>query len=90
MFAITTREGVIRLRKSRWDKRKGKQYRDIGTYTLIPTMMVVGPVMGYLLGSLVEKKWGHDPWPTTIGALFGFLAAARQIWIILTRGSGKR
>jgi len=69
------------------DEQKRKRYRDIGMYTVIPTMMVVGPLLGYVLGSWVEKKWDHAPWPTTIGAIFGLIAAVRQIWIILTRSS---
>jgi len=76
--------------KGQRGKQKGKLYRDIGMYTIIPTMMVVGPVMGYFIGSWVEKKWDHEPWPTTIGAIVGFLAAVRQIWIILTRSGDQR
>jgi hypothetical protein len=71
-------------------QRAGKQIRDIGTYTLIPTMMAVGPVLGYLLGRMAEKKWGHDPWLSLGGALFGLAAAGRQIYLILTRRGGPR
>ena len=66
-------------------KRTGKQIRDIGNYTLRPTMMAVGPVLGYYLGRLAEKKWGLDPWLSFGGAMFGLAAAGRQIYLILTR-----
>ncbi len=52
-------------------------------------MMIVGPLLGYYLGHLAEGKWGHDPWPSFGGAVFGFVAAARQVWLILKRGGGK-
>ncbi len=65
--------------------RRGKQIRDIGGYTLIPMMMVVGPVLGFFIGKWVEKQWGYAPWPSTGGALFGLAAAVRQIYLILTR-----
>jgi F0F1-type ATP synthase assembly protein I len=73
----------------RWDPKRGRQYRDIGIYTIIPTMMIVGPVIGYVLGHLAEKRWGHEPWLSVGGALFGLAAAARQIWIIL-KNAGRR
>ena len=76
--------------KNRSPEQKRKMYRDIGMYTIIPTMMVVGPILGYLLGRLIEKKWGLAPWPSTGGAIFGLLAVVRQIWIILTRNGGER
>ena len=71
------------------DKR-GKQIRDIGTYTAIPMMLVVGPALGYFLGTLLEKKWDHAPWPSGLGAVFGLAAAGRQIWMLVTReGRGR-
>jgi hypothetical protein len=72
------------------DEQRRKQFRDIGTYTLIPMMMVVGPTLGYYLGHLAEKKWGHDPWFSAGGAVFGLLAAARQVYLILARGGKQR
>lgn len=70
--------------------RRGKQLRDIGAYTAIPTMLVAGPALGYYLGLQIEKKWGHAPWPTSLGVVFGLLAAARQVWLLVTRdGRGK-
>lgn len=72
------------------DNRRGRQIRDIGIYTAIPTMLVVGPLLGYFLGSLLEKEWGHGPWPSAGGAVVGLLAAARQIWLLVTRdGRGR-
>lgn len=72
------------------DDRRGRQIRDIGTYTVIPTMLVVGPTLGYFLGTLIEKRWGHAPWPSAGGAMFGLVAAGRQIWLLVTRdGRGR-
>ncbi len=73
--------------KGRGDR--GKQFRDIGIYTAIPMMMVVGPALGYWLGHLAEERWGHAPWLSAGGALFGLVAAFRQIWLILKRQGGK-
>ena len=66
---------------NRADRRR--QYRDIGVYTAIPMMMVIGPALGYWLGRQSENRWGHEPWFSAGGALFGLAAAFRQIWLIL-------
>lgn len=65
--------------------RTGKQVKDIGTYTLIPMMMLAGPMVGFGLGYLVQRQWGGDPWPGVIGLLFGLVAAFRQIFILLAK-----
>ncbi len=72
------------------NERRGKQIRDIGIYTAIPTMLAVGPALGWLLGRLIEKRWGHDPWPSALGGVFGLLAAVRQIWLLVTRDGRDR
>ncbi len=70
--------------------RRGRQIRDIGAYTAIPTMLIVGPALGYFLGTLAEKRWDHAPWPSALGALFGLAAAARQIWLLVKRDGRNR
>lgn len=71
-------------RVEKYAAKVGKSAKDIGTYTLIPALMVAGPAVGYGLGWLVERQWGGAPWPVVIGLLFGLMAAFRQIFIILT------
>lgn len=61
----------------------GKQGRDIGTYTIIPMMMLAGPLVGYLLGKGLENIFGGEPWPGVAGMLFGMVAAFRQIFLLL-------
>lgn len=63
----------------------GDQIRSVGSYTLIPMLLLAGPIVGYGLGYLVEWKWGGSPWGVTVGALFGLVAAFRQIYLILAR-----
>jgi hypothetical protein len=76
--------------KERPEDRRGKQIRDVGAFTAIPAMLLVGPALGYYLGTLIEKKWDHAPWPTALGALFGLAAAARQIWLLVKQGGRGR
>lgn len=64
--------------------------RDVGIYTTIPTMLVVGPLLGYLLGHWAAGRWGHAPAFETGGVVLGLLAAVRQVWLLLKRHGGRR
>ncbi len=70
---------------SRLPIKSGRQVREIGSMTLIPTMMIAGPAVGYGLGVLVGNKWGGSPWSEVGGLVFGLVAAFRQIFLLLTR-----
>jgi len=72
-----------RRRGRRFNQQTGQQARDIGTYTIIPMMMVAGPLVGYLLGKGIENMFGGEPWPGVIGLLVGLVAAFRQIFLLL-------
>lgn len=70
-------------------KDRGKQARDIGTYTIIPMMMIAGPLVGYLMGKGVENIFGGEPWPGVVGMLFGMVAAFRQVFLLLAERGKK-
>ena len=70
-------------------QRGGRSARDIGSYTMIPMMMVVGPIMGYLMGHYVEGRLGGEPWLGVFGVFFGLAAAVRQIILMLQRRSSE-
>ena len=70
-------------RSSRFSNNAGEQARDIGIYTIIPMMMIAGPLVGYLLGKGLENMFGGEPWPGVAGMLFGLVAAFRQIFLLL-------
>ncbi|MCP4290581.1 MAG: AtpZ/AtpI family protein [bacterium] len=76
-----------RPRIAKFANRVGQSASDIGTYTLIPMMMLAGPAVGYGLGWLAEKQWGGEPWTSTTGVLVGLAAAFRQIIILLNKKS---
>jgi F0F1-type ATP synthase assembly protein I len=47
-------------------------------------LLVAGPVVGYLLGSWLDRKFGTS-WLTWVCLLVGFVAAGRQIYLIARR-----
>jgi|GEM_PF-2004546 len=77
------RDALAKKLTGRMPVSDGKQARDIGSYTLIPMMMVAGPALGYLLGRVIQHYWGGEPWPMVGGVLFGLAAAFRQIYLLL-------
>ena len=53
--------------------------------TLIPMLMLAGPAVGYVLGLLVQNRWGGEPWGAVIGMLLGLVAGFRQVFLLLAR-----
>nr|MEE4266615.1 AtpZ/AtpI family protein [Candidatus Krumholzibacteria bacterium] len=75
---------------ARFDDKTGRQLRDMGSYTLIPMLMLAGPAVGYGLGWLVEKQWDIKPWGMVIGVLLGLAAGFQQIILLLKKTSDKK
>ena len=59
-----------RLEPSQW-------IRQAGLLTAIPFVLLVGPVLGYYLGSAADRRWAHAPWGMAVGIVLGLLASAR-------------
>jgi F0F1-type ATP synthase assembly protein I len=76
-------------RPDRFTQKVGNSARDLGTYTLIPTLMIAGPLVGFLVGRGVEKLWGGAPWGAVGGLLLGVAAGFREVILLLKRRDGK-
>lgn len=75
--------------QGRLNRKVGKTARDIGTYTLIPSLMIAGPVVGYALGLGWQHFWGGAPWGVVVGMLLGVVAAFRQVILLLSKKGNK-
>ena len=53
------------------------QLRQAGLLTAIPFVLLVGPAIGYYLGTALDHRWSHAPWGMGGGIVFGLLASAR-------------
>lgn len=71
-----------RPRKSRV-KRATETTRDVGTYTAIPAMILVGLVGGYFLGVWLESRFGYEPWLGLGGMVLGGAASIRKVVQVL-------
>jgi F0F1-type ATP synthase assembly protein I len=53
------------------------QLRQAGLLTAIPFVLLVGPAIGYYLGTALDHRWSHAPWGMGLGIALGLLASAR-------------
>ncbi len=53
------------------------RFKQAGLLTAIPFVLLVGPTIGYYLGSAVDRRWPFAPWGLGIGIAVGLLASAR-------------
>lgn len=51
----------------------------------IPTLLIVSPLVGFFIGNQIDIRFGLTPWFTLIGLVLGFIAGARQTWLIYRR-----
>ena len=59
--------------------RRVKTMSQIGAGAMIPTMILVGLVGGYLLGAWIQGRVGGEPWFGVGGAVLGGVASVRKI-----------
>ena len=50
--------------------------QQVGLLTAIPTVLLVGPAVGYYLGSALDRRWPYTPWGLVLGIVLGLLASA--------------
>lgn len=51
--------------------------RQVGLLTAIPFVLLVGPALGYYLGTALDRRWPYAPWGMGVGIVFGLVASAR-------------
>ena len=48
-----------------------------GLLTAIPVVLLVGPALGYYVGTWADRRWSSGPWGMGVGIVLGLLASAR-------------
>lgn len=72
-------------RGGRLNRSVGKRAKDLGAYTLIPSLMLAGPFVGYIVGRFAERFFEIEPWGAVVGMLAGMIAAFREVILLLKR-----
>jgi F0F1-type ATP synthase assembly protein I len=59
--------------------------RTAGLLLAIPALLIVSPLVGFFLGSLVDRWAKTSPWFTIVGLVLGFAAGGRETHLIYRR-----
>ena len=51
--------------------------RQAGLLSAIPMVLLVGPALGYYLGTLADRRWSWEPAGMIVGVLLGLAASGR-------------
>lgn len=59
--------------------------RSAGMLLAIPSLLVAGPLVGFLIGRWLDRRFATEPKLTILGVILGFVAAGRETFVILRR-----
>ena len=59
--------------------------RTAGLLLSIPTLLIVSPMVGFFVGSWLDRRFRTEPWLGLAGLAVGFAAAGRETYLIYRR-----
>ena len=71
------------------DDKNNRFIRQVGLLTTIPVMLLSGPLIGFLIGDYIDKRFGTTPWFMVLCLMLGIVASIRQT-INIIRKAGKK
>jgi len=66
---------------------KGQTARQLALLAAIPAILVVAPLVGFFIGDWMDGKTKTAPLLTILGLILGFVAAAKEIMVLIKRGT---
>ncbi len=66
-------------------RERNSALRTGGLLLAIPTLLIVSPMVGFFLGSLVDRWLKTLPWFSILGLVLGFGAGGRETYLIYRR-----
>ena len=70
---------------TRMPERGDGSLRSASLLLAIPTLLIVSPLVGFFLGSWLDRRFRTTPWCTALGLTLGFIAAGRETYLIYRR-----
>jgi ATP synthase protein I len=71
------------------ENEEQKNLRQIGVFITIPFVLAVPPILGWLIGSWLDRFFGVEPYLMYIFLVLGFIAGFREMYRIVRRyGNG--
>ncbi len=59
------------------------QVKQLGVLTTVPIILLVGPAIGFFLGSWIDRKANSYPWFTIVFIGLGFAGSACEVFRLL-------
>ena len=72
------------------DDKDYRYIRQVGLLTTIPVMLLSGPLIGFLIGNYIDKRFGTAPWFMVLFVCIGFVASIRQTIAIIKKASNNK
>ena len=72
------------------DEKDYRFIRQVGLLTTIPLMLLSGPLIGFLVGNYIDKRFGTAPWFMVLFVCLGFVASIRQTIAIIKKASSNK
>ena len=66
-------------------KSPNEGLRSAGLLLTIPTLLIVSPLVGFFVGSWLDRRFKCGPWLGILGLAVGFAAAGRETYLIYRR-----
>ena len=66
------------------DKRDSS-YAQISLLAAVPAILVAAPLVGFFVGRWADGRFGTEPYLMITGVVFGFAAAAREIYNLVKK-----
>jgi F0F1-type ATP synthase assembly protein I len=57
--------------------------RQVALLTAIPALLMLGPLLGWWVGSYCDRRWSTAPWLMMVGIVLGFVASGRETWKLI-------
>jgi len=70
-------------RPTKEDREQRAGLRQVALLTAIPALLMVGPLVGWWVGSTLDRKWSTAPWLMIVGIVLGFFASGRETWKLI-------
>jgi ATP synthase protein I len=67
------------------DEEKARLAQQVGAYITIPFILLASPLVGWLLGSWLDKKFHTQPYLLLLCIFLGFLAGIREVIRVIKR-----
>lgn len=82
---------VIGNRWPEMDRPNGKYegWRQLALLTTIPVVLVAGPVVGYLIGSFLDQRFGTSPWLMFFFTFMGVISGIKQTIALIKKADRK-